>query len=115
MDRRKALGERGERRALEYLQQCGYTLIVRNFRTRNGEIDLIVAQENILAFVEVKTRRSSQFGAPMEAVDARKQGKIILVAQQFMQQYPMYTQHQMRFDVIECTDRIHHLPDAFRP
>jgi putative endonuclease len=64
----KSPGAWGEDLALRYLIQHGYTLLDRNYRTRRGEIDLIVRKDDILVFVEVKLRRQTAFGDPLEAV-----------------------------------------------
>ena len=111
-------GERGEQRAQEFLCRKGYDILACNYRTRYGEIDVICADARYLAFVEVKTRSSTRFGSPREAVTMTKQRKIILSAQQWLQEHP--TALQPRFDVVEVlvspsrkTCRINHIPDAF--
>ncbi|WP_091232931.1 YraN family protein [Microbacterium sp. 3J1] len=65
-------GRAGESRAVEYLTGRGYDIIERNWRCPQGEIDIIASTGAHLAVVEVKTRRSSAYGHPFEAVDARK-------------------------------------------
>ncbi|WP_166396602.1 YraN family protein [Rubrobacter marinus] len=65
---RRATGELGESLALGYLVRKGYELVERNYRTRHGEIDLILRGEDVLVFVEVKARRGRGFGDPLEAV-----------------------------------------------
>ena len=67
------MGAWGEDLALRYLIKHGYRLVERNYRTRRGEIDLIVRKEEALVFVEVKLRSSTSFGDPLEAVTPRKQ------------------------------------------
>ncbi|MDO5784194.1 MAG: YraN family protein [Eubacteriales bacterium] len=111
-------GERGERHAEAFLRRKGYNIVACNYRTQYGEIDLICADAQYLAFVEVKTRSSTKFGAPCEAVTAAKQRKIILSAQRWLLHHP--TELQPRFDVVEVlvspdytTCRINHIPDAF--
>ncbi|MDP8951493.1 MAG: YraN family protein, partial [Actinomycetota bacterium] len=59
---RRRIGERGESLALGYLAKKGYAPVERNYRTRHGEIDLIVREEKTLVFVEVKLRRGTGFG-----------------------------------------------------
>lgn len=112
------VGERGERHAAAFLHRKGYEIVARNYHTQYGEIDLICADAQYVVFVEVKTRSSTKFGAPREAVTTSKQRKIILSAEQWLLQYP--TELQPRFDVVEVlvspdytTCRIHHIPDAF--
>ena len=72
MNERQCLGRAGEQFASEVLQQGGYEILKRNFRCKEGEIDIIAQRENELFFIEVKTRRGAAFGAPCEAVDQRK-------------------------------------------
>ena len=112
------IGDRGELRAAEYLQNKGFYILERNYRTRRGEIDLICADDRYLVFVEVKTRSSTSFGMPCEAVTYGKQQKLILTARQWLQEHP--TELQPRFDVVEIlvspnhtTCRMHHIPNAF--
>lgn len=66
------LGRRAEAAATEYLRQTGWTVLAANWRFRHREIDLIVQRGGVVAFVEVKCRSGSRFGAPVEAVTAAK-------------------------------------------
>ena len=70
------LGRAGEDRAARYLEQQGFTVLARNWRTREGELDLIVADAATIVVVEVKTRRGEAFGHPCEAIDARKRARL---------------------------------------
>lgn len=112
------LGQRGEEAAANYLEDKGYYIKARNFRTSLGEIDLIAEKEEALIFVEVKTRKGLAYGRPSEAVDYRKQQKILTVAQQFLQLYKLFHK-KIRFDVIEVlVDKerisdINHIQNAF--
>ncbi len=72
MNRRIALGRWGENYAAGYLQERGYAILTRNFRTAHGEIDLVAQHGERLVFVEVKTRSSVAFGYPEEAVTPHK-------------------------------------------
>ncbi len=115
---RLALGVWGEDRAANYLCDQGMTIVQRNFRTPVGEIDIIAKDKSILAFVEVKTRRSTVFGAPQEAVGQRKQRQIIRTAQWYLQNNKN-TKLQPRFDVVailcqsDGREQITHFTDAF--
>lgn len=71
----------GENLAADYLRKKGYKIIERNFRLRNGEIDIIAIHKNTLVFIEVKTRKSITFGTPLEAITHRKINEIIKTAQ----------------------------------
>ena len=82
---RKKTGRSGEDAAVQYLKQQGYTILERNYRLRIGEVDIIARDKEYLVFLEVKTRRSKQFGSPFEAVDIRKQRQIVKVAAAYVQ------------------------------
>ena len=105
-------------RVAEFLQRHGYVILARNYRWKHGEIDIICADARYLVFAEVKTRSGEQWGAPREAVTARKRERLVQTAQRWLLQYP--TTKQPRFDVIEVvvcqqrgTCRIRHIPNAF--
>ena len=78
------LGRLGEKEAEKYLSSNNYKIIARNFRTRNGEIDIVAQENNILVFVEVKTRRNNKFGLPEEAITPWKIRALIRAAQYFL-------------------------------
>lgn len=75
-DRRRALGAAGEDAVAGWYSAAGYEVVDRNWRCRDGEIDLVVARDGVLAFCEVKTRSSAAFGAPVEAVTITKQRRL---------------------------------------
>ncbi|MBK0420070.1 YraN family protein [Leucobacter sp. CSA1] len=68
----RRLGAQGEAMAAEHLEQHGYRLLARNWRTRDGELDIIALDGDTLVAVEVKTRRGSGYGSPLEAITMRK-------------------------------------------
>jgi putative endonuclease len=94
----KALGAYGEERAARWYQAHGYALVARNWRCREGEIDLIAARESTIVFCEVKTRRSDAYGLPVEAVDWRKQRQLRKLAAIWLQQSGLRPA-RVRFDV----------------
>ena len=96
---RKSLGQRGEDLAASFMERQGYTIVCRNYRCRSGEIDIIARKKKLLCFIEVKTRRTGQFGPPQEAVTPAKQYKIGRVAQDFLQRHRLEN-WPARFDVI---------------
>lgn len=114
----KELGTLGESLAVKYLRNHGYTILIKNFRTRIGEIDIIAQKSNMIIFIEVKTRISFHYGRPSEAVEYRKQCKLKKVAEGYLTQKNSWN-NPCRFDVIEVIAgadknyRIHHIKNAF--
>ena len=98
--RTKNLGNAGENFAANYLEQHGYKILARNFRIHSAEIDIIAELDGVIIFVEVKTRSSTKYGLPAEAVNFSKQQKIIEAAGVFLQD-ERYCDSACRFDVIE--------------
>ena len=96
---KRVTGADNEQRATEYLIDNGYSILERNFRNKTGEIDIIAENDSTIAFVEVKTRSSKSASMPREAVDNRKQRKIILTALMYLQTHPK--EKTPRFDVFE--------------
>ena len=114
-------GAWGEAVAAEYLRKKHYHLLATGYRSRFGEIDLIVCNKRYLVFVEVKLRKSDRFAAAREFVDFRKQNRLKTTAAIYLAQNP--SELQPRFDVIEVyapngTETRHpvinHLEDAFQ-
>ncbi len=99
MARYNLTGAWGETLAAEYLRKKKYQIEAAGYRSRFGEIDLIVKDRRYLVFVEVKLRKSDTFAAGREFVDLRKQNKIRTTASMYLSQYP--TKLQPRFDVVE--------------
>ena len=121
MARNNLVGIWGESLAGEYLQKKRYKIEAVNFRTKFGEIDLIVSNRKYLVFVEVKLRKSDKFAAAADFVNYSKQQRIRTTAEIYLAQYP--TELQPRFDVIEIyapegvqTEKPHiiHTEDAFQ-
>ena len=96
---RKALGDFGERLAVQHLLAKGYSIRERNFRTREGEIDIIAEYAGVLLFVEVRTRRGGSRGTAAESVTARKAAHLLAAAQAYAQANPGCPAEQ-RIDVI---------------
>ncbi|MEJ5259223.1 MAG: YraN family protein [Anaerohalosphaeraceae bacterium] len=115
------LGRWGQRQAERFLRKNGWRTVARNFAFGGGEIDLIAADRNgMVAFVEVKTRRSEDYAPAVSAVTFAKQQKLIRTAKCFLRQYDL-SESPLRFDVITvilppCGPvEIRHYPGAFRP
>ena len=107
------VGKWGEEIALDYLKNNNYKILEKIFKCKIGEIDLIAKTNDIIVFVEVKTRSSDMFGHPREAVNYYKQKKIRSVALNYLK-YKNLLNFSCRFDVIEILDgNITHLENCF--
>lgn len=82
------LGRAGEERATQHLMCSGYTVVARNWRCAQGEIDIVAVRGDRLAVIEVKTRRSAAFGHPFEAVDHRKRRRLWQLAHAWVRDHP---------------------------
>lgn len=121
MGRNNLSGAWGEALAADYLRKKRYRLVAANYRSRFGEIDLIVENKHFLVFVEVKLRKSGTFAKAFEYVDRRKQDHLRTTASVYLSEHP--TKLQPRFDVIEiyapegtatAAPQILHMEDAFQ-
>lgn len=118
---RRDAGNAGEDAALHYLRQAGLQLLLRNYRCRMGEIDLVMQEgATTLALVEVRVRTSSDFGGAAASVGYRKQRRLILAAHHLLMTRADLRQFRARFDVValehaaDGAPRIEWLRDAFR-
>src|SRR5262245_59348518 len=96
---RQVVGKAGEEAAVEFLRQQGYRILERNYRCRFGEIDLIAQDGIVLAFIEVKTRRSQAYGPAAAAVTRTKQRHLIKASQTYLMQRQK-AKEVCRFDVV---------------
>ncbi len=85
--KRKELGDIGEKLARDFLKKKGYKIIGSNFRSREGEIDIIARKKDYLVFVEVRTKASTGFGSPEESVTFAKKEKLISSALTYMSEH----------------------------
>jgi putative endonuclease len=112
-------GALGEDMAYRHLRERGCTVVARNYAARSGagEIDLVAWDGGVLAFIEVKTRSSEDFGTPESAVDAEKQRRIALTAREYGRRANVEAA-RMRFDIVSVIldrpPRIFWRRDAFR-
>jgi len=97
---RADLGRSAEDIAAEHLRRHGLEVLTRNYRRRNGEIDIVARAGDVLAIVEVRTRTSDSFGGAAASVDGWKRHKIIRATQQLLQQQPALARLRVRFDVV---------------
>ena len=106
-------GRLGEEMALSYFLERGYSLVTKNFRTKGGEVDLILEKDALLLFVEVKARFRSYLGAGLEAVTIKKQHRILKAAGEYLLLTNQFNR-PLRFDVAEVTSKgITHVENAF--
>jgi len=99
---RRALGARGEALAARWYERHGFTVVDRNWRCREGELDLVVARGSLLVFCEVKTRSSAAYGTPAEAVTRTKQLRIRRLAVRWLDEHEVRP-GALRFDVAGVT------------
>ena len=108
-----ALGVSGEHKAVKYLKQKGYRIVMTNYTCVVGEIDIICEKNDTIIFVEVKQRESLKYGYPREAVTKHKINKIRMVATNYLK-FRRLTNQQVRFDVIDILgDTITHIENCF--
>lgn len=96
----RSIGKLGEEAARQYLEDIGYKIVEVNYRDKQGEADIIGFDGDILAFIEVKTRRSTRYGTPGEAVNTEKRYRLTRIAMSYMSRNRMFHK-QGRFDVVE--------------
>lgn len=113
---KQEIGQNGENVAEIYLKKEGYLIIERNFRCKQGEIDLIAMDKTEIVFIEVKTRSNKKYGNPAEAVNNVKQNHIRKAAKWYVHINNLYN-YFIRFDVIEIyfeenIYRINHIKQA---
>jgi putative endonuclease len=119
LSKRLALGQRAESLAATYLEDLGYTIIARNWRRPEGELDLVAGKEGLCVFVEVRSRTGIERGHPLETVDARKRSRVRRAARMYLdEERPAAA--VFRFDVVGVTfalddspPEVVHVEDAF--
>lgn len=117
LGRHQVFGQIGELHAERFLKKQKYKILAKNYKTLYGEIDLVAKIKSTYVFVEVKTRSSKSFGLPQDAVDRKKQIKIINSAENFLDKHKLFDV-DYRFDIIEVVGdannfEINHIIDAF--
>jgi putative endonuclease len=114
---KKELGNKGEEVALRFLKKRGYRIIEKNYVCKMGEMDIIAKERDTLAFIEVKTRASTEFGPPQLAVNASKQRQLSKVALNYLNEKRL-KDVKARFDVVaillgQMGEEIELIRDAF--
>lgn len=112
------MGRAGEAAAVKHLEQQGYRILARDWRSRVGQIDIVAEDGDALVLVEVKARRGTAFGTPQEAVDVRKQRKLRMLLEVYRSQHRRREQ-PCRIDVVALllddklgVTQIEHIKDA---
>ena len=98
-DPRRALGAAGEARAAAWYRARGYEVLARNWRCREGELDLVVRRRGVVVIVEVKARRTDRYGTPAEAVTPAKQQRLRALALRYLADTGIRSR-SIRFDVV---------------
>lgn len=120
LSRSHRLGRLGEALAARHLEAAGWRILATNFRSGRKEVDLIARKGDVIAFVEVKTRRGDGFGHPLEAVTWRKRKEIAEVARAWLEASRPERRCTLRFDAVAIhvvpgrAPRIEHVEDAWR-
>jgi putative endonuclease len=113
---RKEIGNSGEDSAALFLENGGFLIIKKNFRTRGGEIDIIATQGEVLVFVEVKTSTKFPCDSLEYSIDRKKRERIIESSKYFLFQFPEYEDYTIRYDIIFVSKRdckVIHIKNAF--
>ncbi len=114
----RLFGQAAESEAERYLRRKGYRILARNARTPSGELDLVARSGSVLVFIEVKARRSSDYGGAVGAMNGRKRVRLVKLASQYLARHRLRDQ-PCRFDVLLCGGRtgapavIEHIEHAF--
>jgi putative endonuclease len=94
MNAKDVLGREGEQAAVNYLEGCGFRILDRNWRSADGEIDIVAVERHTFVVCEVKTRSGTRFGTPLDAVGSTKRRRLRRLAAQWL------AAHGTRFDQI---------------
>ena len=110
------LGHLGENIAKKFLQQKGFIIIALNWRHLHYEIDIISKHQNVLVFVEVKTRSTYRYGFPDASIDHKKENRLREAAEIYIEQKDLH--NEIRFDIVSIVknnleEKIYHIIDAF--
>jgi len=115
----RSQGQQAEALALNHVQRAGLRCLTQNYACRGGEIDLICADGGTLVAIEVRHRSSARYGGAAASVDHRKQARIILATQHYLQRHPHHAEYPWRFDVLALDGDLQQptitwMQDAFR-
>ncbi len=107
------VGALAEQRAVDLLEREGYEIVARNYRCDAGELDIVAVEDDVMVFVEVRSRADDEHGGPVESVNRRKQAKATRVAGVYLAlENPPYD--EFRFDVVTITGANHEEVELYR-
>lgn len=110
-------GNLGEDKACNFLEKNGYTILERNFRVRDGEIDIIAIKGDFLVFAEVKSLPGGTIETLAHELNSKKQKKIIKTSKCYLEKHRQYSNRYIRYDVlaidVPVLDPVHHIENAF--
>lgn len=109
--------DKGEKLAAAYFKKKGYKILASNFNGKGFEIDLVTSKDGVIAFVEVKRRKSANFMDPLNSIDRKRREHMIKGAKYFLLENDLYDKCDVRFDIltiIGSEKSIEHYEDAFR-
>ena len=113
----KITGNAGEEKAAQYLENQGYSIIERNFRTKGGEVDIIAFKNDTIVFVEVKTLPNGTIDMIQRELNYQKRQRIIKTSKRFLLKHRQYSNSYIRFDVIVIDmpglEPVYHIENAF--
>ena len=113
----KITGNAGENKAAEYLEEHGFTIISRNFRTKGGEIDIIALKDDVVVFVEVKSLPNGTPELLQTELNSRKLQRIVKSSKCFLLKHRQYSNSYIRYDVIVIDmpgyPKAYHIENAF--
>ncbi len=98
MARHISTGKLGEHLAVDFLNKKGFTILHRNWRHKHWEVDIIASLQDVVHFVEVKTRRTDKYGYPEEGVSRKKLLNVMAAAEEFQYQHPEWK--KIQFDIL---------------
>lgn len=101
---RSRVGRSAEVKAAEELGRRGYRILAANYRQRFGEIDFVCEEGGTIVFVEVRCKRTGEFGTPAESITRAKQEKLLSAAQHYLDEHGI-CDHNCRFDVVEVVEQ----------
>jgi putative endonuclease len=111
---RAGIGKNAEELACQFLEQQGLTVLLRNYRRRSGELDIVARDGDVLVIGEVRARSSDEFGGAAASVDGWKQHKIVRAATQLLQERKDLAKMRVRFDVLAVRgERVEWIKHAF--